>query len=997
MFVPLHVKSHHSWCAGTASPEQLVARAAQHRLPALALTDIDNLHGQPRFHQLCRAAAIAPILGVELRAHPAARAGRLVLLAQNGEGYANLCRIVSARRGGVIASEPAQAFGNSPAHSARGLFVMSDDPDAIARLLSAGVEREQLRLLLTRPSKRDESPLLAAAARLRVPLVANPEIALLDVDDRPFATLLIAALSRQRVSAAEQASAQLADRWFRSPDQQLALFADMPEAIEQTLRVAEQCRFRFAREQPIVPGADAFGGTAPEQALTLRCKQALERARARGQLREPIYAARLRDELAVIDELGYAGYFLAAAEIASAAAQRDIAIAARGSAASSLVVHLLGLCAIDPIAHGLHFERFLHAHRSHPPDIDLDVCSNRRDELLRWVVRRFGRERVALVGTLPTFRFDSALRSGLAALGASPSLIERLFAAIARAGTQADNEPKQLPTAALELMPAHLRDAMPLITRLIGKPRSLAMHPGGVVIADRAIDQLVPIEPGRGGFAVAQYDRRAIEQTGLTKLDLLGNRGLAQLQRARALANNRAPRLHECPLDDGPTLARIDRADTLGCFQIETPLLRGLLVQMPIRSLDDCVAALALVRPGAAAGAAKREYLRYLQDPRKSRPPLYDEDLLDLLSASAGISLAHADRLRVRIIESQDHHELGHLQREYLQLAIANGRAPARALASWQQALRFAAYSFCKAHAWSYALLAYQSAHFKTHFPLEFGCALLDNYGGAYPLRTIAADLQRAGIRIAAPSVNRSALASTIVPTQQTIQLGLARIKHVRKRSALAILEHRERHGDFVTIAQLTAHVRLARQELVALVSCGACDGLQELPASQYPFAHEAYLRGTSERPQPGADPQRLAAYRTLVRIRNELEFLDMHVTEHPLRVLRAEAQRHGCISIEQIHQLQAGTEVRFTGLLATSRSHRTQTGGLIDYLTFEDESGLLDALVPTHAHARLAPVLTSPGPYLAQGRLHDDCGHRQVELTTLLPFFARQQRSAHG
>jgi DNA polymerase III alpha subunit len=999
VIVPLHVKSHHSWCAGTASPEQLVARAAQHKCAALALTDIDNLHGQPRFQELCRAADIAPILGVELRAASTTGAGRLVLLAKHAQGYANLCRIVSTRHGGV-GSEGARHAARDPVQAlaghTRGLFVMTDDPHTLARLLARGISRADLRLLLVRPSQRDERPLHEAAARMGVPLVADAEIAMLDPDDCTFHALLIAALTNRPITATRDAAMDRADRWFRAPGQQLALFADVPRAIEETARIAEQCQFRLVRERPIVPGAEAFGGTDPERVLTERCQHALAEVQAEGRCTDPTYAARLARELEVIDELGYAGYFRAAAELASAAARREIAIAVRGSAASSLVVHLLGISAIDPLAHGLHFERCLHARRTRPPDIDLDVCSERREQLLRWVFRRFGRERVALVGTLPTFQLDSALRSGLAALGASPSVRERFLAAVARFGAAAENDPKQVPEAALTSLPTHLREALPLIARLIGKPRSLAMHPGGIVIAPRAITDHVPVELGRSGLLVAQYDRRSIEQTGLTKLDLLGNRFLAQLQRARALSHD-APRLHECPLDDTPTLARLDRADTLGCFQVETPLLRSLLVQLPIRRLDDCVAALALARPGAAAGAAKRDWLRFVDGVGHTRPPLYDEDLLDMLSASAGISLAAADQLRTRIIDCLDPRELDELQRAYVQQAADNHRDPTRARATWQQARRFAAYSFCKAHAWSYALLAYQSVYFKTHHLLEFGCALLDNYGGAYPLRTIAADLQRSGASIAGPSVNASALASTLAG--RTILLGLARIKHLRNNTATAIIAVRQERGDFHTIEQLTQHVRLSQQELRALILCGACDRLSGLSAESYPFAHEALLRGSArpEQPLATADPLRLAQYRALVRAHNELELLDMHVTDHPLRILRAEARRHGCISAAEIQDLDPGARIRFAGLLAASRRHRARNGGVIEYLTFEDESGLLDAFIPMPAHARLGPVVTTPGPYLAEGRILDDHGHRQIELGSLRPFFERHRSPTQG
>ncbi len=370
--IPLHVRSHHSWCLGTASPEELVCRAAQHRLSALALTDADTLHAQPYFQKLCLAAGVRPIVGAELR-RPTSPTERLVLLVKNPEGYANLCRIISVRGSGAdFVGDPVHAL----AGDARGLFVMSDDPTTLARVLEAGaVERGDLRLLLVRPSEGDERPILEAADRLGVALVADPELAVLDPNDQAFAALLVAALGNRRIADLEARELEFSRRWFRSPDEQAELFADLPEAIEETVRIAEQCRFRFVRRRPVLPGADAFGGTEPELALERRCRRALGEARARGCCTASTYDMRLADELSVVRELGYAGYFLIAAEIVDLAKQRDIAIAARGSAVGSLIVHLLGASPIDPVSCGLYFERFLHARRKSPPDIDLDVCA----------------------------------------------------------------------------------------------------------------------------------------------------------------------------------------------------------------------------------------------------------------------------------------------------------------------------------------------------------------------------------------------------------------------------------------------------------------------------------------------------------------------------------------------------------------------------------------------------------------------------------------------
>jgi DNA polymerase III alpha subunit len=981
MLIPLIVRSRYSFGVGLAPIESIVERAKTFGLPALALTDVENLHGQPRFHDLCQHAHVRPVTAAEI-AMPGADA-RLVVVVRDAHGYRNLCSVLSARCGGQGAAaqrraaiDPLEAV---VAH-AGGLYVLTDDAETLRHLaVDGGLAASQLRALLIRPPVRAANTLLAAAAEHGVGVVAAAEAQVLDADDAAAQLLLAALRDGRRISEEDLAAAAPSERWLRPPAEAEALFADAPDSVAGANALAESCGFELRRRLAAAPSRGAPATDAARD-LELRCNAALAEARAAGHCTGAAYDARLRTELDAIVALGYARYFLDAAAVNDGAAELGIATWPRGSSASSLAVHLLGLSPLDPLTHGLHFERFLHFARAKPPDIDLDVCFERRDELLHWIYGRFGRERVAVVGALHTYGSRSLMREASKVLGTE--------------GEATRNRTTPSPAKDSRRL-AELTTRV--LAKLVGLPRLLALHPGGVVIAPGRVDELVPVERAARGFTVTQYDADGIEATGLTKLDLLGNRFLAQEVRARELvagATGERVSADAIAPDDAATLALIRAADTVGCYQIETPALRALLLQLGVRSFDDCVAALALVRPGAAAGVARREYLSARRNGHATAPPLYDEDLMTLLSAAGGISLGAADRLRTAIIAAhpEQHDVLG---REFVTLATERGLDPERAAAAWSVATRFAAYSFCKAHALSHAQLAFRSAYWKAHHPVAFACALLDSYGGAYPLRTVAADFMRAGVSILAPSVNSSERANSI-ETAARVRLGLARVKHLTLRSAAAMIAERSAHGPFVSTDDLAARAALTRSDLRALLLCGACD---ELMPSAAHFAavgitdadeRAAGVRAASEVSVAPGVAGGAHAYRALVRIRGELEILGVHVTDHPLRVLRGEAQRAGCVASGAVRAAAAGTRVRFVALVAASRRHPRVRGGSVLFVTFEDEEGLLEAMIPPTHYAALEPRLTTPGPYLVEGTTARDGGYFYVSAHALLPFHLR-------
>lgn len=1050
MLTPLHVKSDRSFGLGTASVAELVAHAARAGFASLALTDVETLSGAVEHQLLCRAAGLHPITGLELRPGEGERrsaggAGRLVLLVRDRAGYATLCRLVARRRAG-----PASTGAEAPARSvqacgAEGLWLLSDDPAVVAELLAGGAPRDAVRLLLARPGDQAHDQATRHAARaLGVPLVADPDAAMLEAADLPLHRLLVA-IQRRAAVRTVQATA----RPLGTPDALAALFADVPDAVREAAAVAEGCRFDLRDAAPPRPRGPLEPGRAPGPELVRRCRDALAAARRAGRLRGPAHDDRLAAELATIERLELAGYALVVAELLEGARSLGIAAAGRGSAVSSLVLHLLGLSPIDPVAAGLDFERFLHPRRELLPDVDVDVDAGRRDELLAWASRRFGRERTCMVSTLQTFGRRAAWREGLTALGVDRREVDRFC----RRLPPDELAPDEAPPPPLQLLAPAVRDHAPLIARLVGRPRHLGTHPAGLIVADEPLAGLVPLERTPKGVVASQYDLRAAAALGLLEIDLLDNRHLAQAGRAAALRASASfgspatgspsaflgsPALR---LDDAATLAALRRADTIGCHQVETPALRSVLRRARVATFDDLVGALAIVRPGAAAGQAKEAWVLRARGEAPPEPVvpelaarlagsrgllLFEEDVTRALAAAGGLPLEEADRLRAAIADAgEDEAALRPLEAALLEAAARAGRDPERARAAWREVVRFAACSFDKAHATSQALLAFESVFLSVHDPVEHGCALLDHYGGAYPLRTIGAALVRRGVALLPPSVDRSAALCVpeSIPAQRrhdddggrvdppalparAIRLGLLRVKHLRRSTVEALLQARTRGGPFLDVADLLRRVPLQRRELEALVRVGGCDHLAPLRPEDYPFAHEALLAarrgpGTpvtegvafdadlADQPPPDepAARARWELYRALVRARNEVDLLEVHPSAHPLALLREEARAVGCATLADA--ARARGHVRVAGLVAASRRVATR-GGVTRFLTLEDETGLLEVVLPPAVEARHRDAIETPGPYLVDGRLVARQDDPHLVARALRPFHER-------
>jgi len=1040
------VKSDCSIGYGTDSIDDLVAGAARRGYQVLALTDLENLYCQVRFHHQCRSSGIRPLTGLELRPgfngrrEPGSRRGRIVLLAADRTGYGNLCRIVSIRRGalgacaghGVAGADPLPLVQRHPG----GLYALSDDPEVIGRLLQTAFPRERIGLLLVRPDPQsDDAERRAVAARLGVRLVADTDTVFLDPDGHPLHLLQLAIRQGLLLEQLRTAGAESPERFLRSASEAAALFDDVPAALEAAREIADACRLDLGAIEVPAPGIGLARELAAARLREL-CERSIPVAYREAGAWSAVHAARLEEELALFEELNFTGFLLVVGEILSHCRTEGIPAAVRGSAVSSLTLHLLGGSPVDPLKHGLMFERFLHPGKTAWPDVDIDLPWQRRDAVIEWVYRRFGEDRVAMVASLHTFQVRSALREGLKALGVQASAIEALSRALPPEDLVAAEDVDFLglasvadasrPVAAADSLPgegAGFQAALKLARRLVGRPRHVAVHPGGIVVGGGSLRQLLPLELARKGVVITQYDLVAVARLGLAKIDLLGNRCLAEL--AEVLEHAGYPKtlgLEAFPAEDRHTLELIDRADTIGCFQLESPAMRALLKRLPIRKQSDLTAALALIRPGAASGDVKMEFIRRARG--EAREPsafslladrlsethglfLYEEDIMLLLSRAGGLSLGEADELRREIVHSGgDLAVMAGLRARFLERAASRGGTPAVVSRAWTFAARFAAYSFNKAHAASFALLAYYSAYTKAHHPVQFAAALLNHHEGMYPLRTEAAELIRMGVELHGPQVNLSGVHSRCEPGEDglenaAVRVGLDRVKVLSRRAVEELLGAREKEGAFQNLRDLVERVRLKPAELQSLILCGACDGLAPLAAADFPFAHEAAW----ELLRSGGPPESLddlpvprpvdlqfdhvRLYQALVRVKHELRYLEMHLSGHPVALLRPRAACYGCSTVQEAGKLAGGAAVRLLVLVAALRRVRTSQGPL-QFMSLEDETGLLETVLLPAEYRRIGEIVGTPGPFLVQGRVRREHDAVHLELTRMVPFHER-------
>jgi DNA polymerase-3 subunit alpha len=1035
VFVHLHAHSHFSFLDALASPEELAQAAARWQMPALALVERWGLSGAVQFYLACREAGVKAILGLELDVHHPQGTGALALLAMDAAGWSNLCQLSSALQMDAERKPENGLAWEKLAQHTQGLLCLSGGVRGLAAgLLRAGqgdaaaayldgladLFPERLYAEIQLQSAADRgwvNGLVHLARKLKVPLLASCAVHYMEPEQAPLQRTLAAMRLNTTLGRLPPDAAAPPEAYFLPPEEAHRRFADYPEAVHATLQAAERCSFELPVGQAHYPELPLPAGQSAAQVLRSR---AFEGAQQRyGELAAPVIE-RLDHELGVIGERGYAPLFLIMQDILDYARREGVPLSSRGSAASSLVAHCLGITSPDPLAQDLYFERFLNVARATPPDIDTDLCSVRRDKVIRYVYRRFGDERVAMVATINRFRMRSALREVAKAHGLPSAEVSRLVDGLpyrgwgppwmARsAGPEAFNALRQrYPEARM----AQIFDQAGAVLEL---PRHLSVHPGGVVITPGPLLELIPLQMASKGMVITQFDLESVERLGLIKIDLLGTRGLTVLgdvaeaawQRRQSgeqavavlpgvrLAVSPVSLLDGIPVEDAETSALVRAAQTVGCFQIESPGMRMTLREVDARTPQDILVALALYRPGPLTGGLKEAFIRrHLgKEPVEHLHPalgpllqetygviLYQEQVLRILSQLAGLSLADADLMRRAMSHFDPGERMKTLRQRFVEGAQQRSGVPAHTGEQiWELMAAFAGYGFPKAHAASYARVAWQSAWCKAHFPGEFIAAVLANWGGYYGQRVYMSEARRLGLRLRPPHVNYARPEFCLAHPEgaATLFVGLNQVRGLTRRSIRRIVSERPFHSmsDFLT----RVDPRPAEAESLARV--GALAGFGAIPELLDQINQGAWRYAQPplfELPgQDSANDWSLAE-----RVAAQEELLGVPVEAHPLELLPARlVASANCLTTAQALE-RRGQVVRVLGIRQTLQRFFNQDGRPFYRLELEDMAGVFVVLVPDEMYRRSRSLLSTRRPLVVEGKVVE--GERFEEVVLL-------------
>jgi len=1044
-YVELHCHSAYSFLDGASLPEELAVRAVELGYPALALTDHDGVYGSLEFAHAAKALGLRPITGAEVTL---ADGSHVTLLVETPRGYANLCRLLTAAHAGrrleprldqTLLEERSDGLVCLSGCARHGLAVR--DPNAAARLARA-FGRDRFFVELQRPFSRGDARRNAAlrdlAQALKVPVVATGDVHAHDARRARLQDVLVAIGNRTSLDGCEPERRGNGECVLLSPADAAARFSDDRDAVAAAVELAERLEFDLTQELGY-RYPDFSGGDEPAVAQLARvCRRAFDeryRHAPRG-LRDPA-DRRLREELTLIEELGLAGFFLlhwevlelareVAAEVRGPGSPRHLLPPGRGrgSSVGSIVCYLTGLSHVDPVAAGLSLGRFLNRELVSVPDIDLDFPRDIREKLIVAVIERYGEERAALVASFATYRSRGAIRDVGKALGLPQSELERL--ARFSDGWNAKlvgEEMERLPGADARRSSPRWRAFREMCAEIAGLPRHLSQHPGGMVISSRPLVELVPVEPAAmEGRRLCQWDKDSCADAGFLKIDLLGLGMLSAVEECvDTIARLRGERidLSRVPLDDPAVYEEIQRADTVGLFQIESRAQMQSLLRTRPENLDDLTIQVALVRPGPIQGGAVNPYIerrqRRREDPGYVPPydhPLLEECLRDTLGvvvfqdqvlevaiALAGFTVGEAEGLRRAMSRRRSRAALEAYRERFLAGAAGRGVDAETSERVFDKLAGFSEFGFPKSHAAAFGLLAYQSAWLRHSYPAEFLCALLNAQPmGFYPPASLVRDAQRRGVEVLPPDVTRSGATCRI--EGGAVRVGLAYIRGVGEKPANALVAERERGGPFRGVSDLAQRAPLERPALEALVASGACDGFgwprrQLLWRLGLAPRSVSAGRGGEERQlalplEPWTEIPEIPEQTTWERMLADYRLTSLSVGVHPLELLRPHLPGQ-VLSSRELEHAGHGDVVAVAGM-AVARQRPATANGIV-FMLLEDEFGQVNLIVPPQVYERHRAVVRGEPLLLARGRFERvDCNRNVVvdEIVTLAPL-ARQ------
>ena len=1017
MYVELHARSAFSFLEGASLPEDLAQQCANLEIPAMALVDADNVSGAPRFYMAAKKVGVRPHIGAEITA---AAGGRYTLLVENRTGYQNLCRLISSMK---LRSEKGKAAATELEFRryAAGLICLADGSQSFELLIdiygAGNVYAEIQRHLLRKEEIRNER-VKELARRWKLSLIASNGVRYTRPEKRELMDVLTCIRHKTAITEAGRLLEQNAERYLKCSPVMTRLFSTTPQVIETTAALSDRLQFTLSGlgyEFPRYP-------TPPGETMgsILRARTLAGALKRYGPTHQKAYR-QIERELNLIEKLKLAGYFVIVWDIVEYCRREGILVQGRGSAANSAVCYSLGITAIDPVRMELLFERFLSEERGEWPDIDLDLPSgDDRERVIQYVYQRYGKLGAAMTANVITYRSRSAIRDVGKTLGFDLESLDRISKLSARGAWEVENADtkastfapeKQFRAAGLDLEQPRVAKLLSLSREILNLPRHLGQHNGGMVICQGQLDSIVPLEPATmPGRVIIQWDKDDCADLGLIKVDLLGLGMMAALKDSITLIRNHYKRevdLAHLPSDDPAVYKALQKADTIGLFQVESRAQMSCLPRMKPEKFYDIVVQVAIIRPGPIVGKMMHPYLRRregreepiclhpLLEPVLRRTlgvPLFQEQLLRMAMIVADFTGGEAEELRRARGFKRSEERMSEIETR-----LRAGMKKKGIVGDVQDTIvksitSFALYGFPESHAASFALIAYASAYLKCHYLAAFTAAILNNQPmGFYSPLTLVKDAQRHGLHFLPVDVNQSIWQCTIEPCggQLAVRLGFNYVKGFRRQTAEALLAERT-WSQFASIDDLRRRVpSMSRSELTTLADLGALNevGDRKRHRRDALWQSELALRPAGELLEAGClpeSPSPLAPMNSVERLQADFANTGLSIGAHPMRFYRDRLNQMRVVPAANVKNLPDGRQIRVAGAVICRQQPGTAKGFV--FLSLEDETGIVNVIVKPDVFARLRVTVLSHAYLLIDGVLQNQRGVVSVKAHMARP-----------
>lgn len=1017
MYAELHSRSAFSFLEGASIPEDLVQEASDLGLPAIALVDVDNVSGAPRFYIAAKKTGVRPIIGAEVTA---AAGGRYTLLVENRTGYQNLCRLITSMK---LRSEKGKAAASEEEFRcyASGLVCLSDGSHPTQTLLDifgAGNIYAEMQRHLLREDEVQNERVKEIARCFKLPLIATNGVRYAHRQSRALMDVLTCTRHKTTMEEAGRLLERNAERHIKSPASMQRLFSTTPRAIAETVELANRLQFTLADLGYEFPKYPVRPNETMDSILRIHT---LAGARERyGSNNEKAYR-QIERELALIEKLKLPGYFLIVWDIVQFCRRERILIQGRGSAANSAVCYSLGITAVDPVGMELLFERFLSEERGEWPDIDLDLPSgDDRERAIQYIYERYGKLGAAMTANVITYRSRSALRDVGKALGFEKESLDRLSSLSARGAWEVENAntrpgtftaERQFREAGLDLEHERVAKLMTLSKEILNLPRHLGQHSGGMVICEGQLDAIVPLEPATmPGRVIVQWDKEDCADLGLIKVDLLGLGMMAVLKDSITLIRDHYHEevdLAHLPQNDAAVYSALQRADTIGWFQVESRAQMSCLPRMKPANFYDIVVQVAIIRPGPIVGKMMHPYLRRREGDEE---PVCLHPLLEpVLKRTLGVPLFQEQLLKMAMIVS----DFTGGEAEELRRAMGFKRSEER-MRSIDDRLRsgmekkgitgevqdtivtaitsFALYSFPESHSASFALIAYASGYLKCHYLAAFIAATLNNQPMVFysPL-TLVKDAQRHGLHFLPVDVMQSDWRCSIEQAHDglAVRLGFNYVKGMNEKTARAIIEERAAQP-YLSIDDLKWRIpRISRTELTSLADVGALNSIGHCARHRRDalWQSELALRPVSallKDAGPPELPSPLAPMNPIERLQADFTNTGLSIGAHPMHFHREWLNRMRVVPAAALKNLIDGHKVRIAGAVICRQQPGTAKGFV--FLSVEDETGIANVIFKPDIFQRLRVTVLSTAYLLVDGVLQNQRGVASVKATDARP-----------